>query len=64
MTRAQALDEAGRVIADAVAIFSKLTPRESAERVLTPSGPSVDELTARIEASRAALGVSDTLALD
>lgn len=51
-TRAQALDEAGRVISEAIAIFSKLTPRESAERVWVRRGPSVDELAARIEASR------------
>lgn len=51
-TRAQALDEAGRVISEAIAIFSKLTPRESAERVWVRGGPSVDELAARIEASR------------
>ncbi len=51
--RAQALEEAGRIISEQVAIFSKLTPRQSAERIWAPGGPSVDELTARIEASRA-----------
>jgi hypothetical protein len=55
VTRAQALDEAGQVISKAIAAFSKLTPRQSAERVWTPGGPSVDELTARITASRARL---------
>lgn len=51
-TRAQALYEAGRVISEAIAIFASLTPRQSAERVWAPGGPTVDELTARIEASR------------
>lgn len=62
--RAQALENAGRVISDAAAIFSKLTPRESAQRIWTPGGLSLDELTDRITASRAAWEVSDTLALD
>lgn len=31
--RAQALDEAGQVISEAIAIFAPLTPRQSAERV-------------------------------
>lgn len=53
--RAQALDEAGQVISEAIAIFAPLTPRQSAERVWAPGGPPVDELTARIEASRARL---------
>ena len=53
VTRAQALEEAGWVISEAVAVFSKLTPRQSAERIWAPGGPSVDELTARFEASRA-----------
>lgn len=51
-TRAQALDEASRVISEAIVIFSKLTPRESAERAWVRGGPSAHELTARIEASR------------
>lgn len=55
VSRAQALEEAGRVIAAEIAIFSKLTPRQSAERVWAPGGPSVDELTAHIEESRARL---------
>lgn len=54
VTRAQALDEAGRVIAAEIAIFSKLTPRQSAERVWVRGGPSVDELTTRIEVSSVA----------
>ncbi|MFF7684134.1 hypothetical protein ACFZA2_15405 [Microbacterium sp. NPDC007973] len=53
--RAQALDEAGQVISEAIAIFAPLTPRQSAERVWAPGGPSVDELTSRIEESRANL---------
>lgn len=53
--RAEALEEVGRIISEQVAVFSKLTPRESAERVWAPGGPSIDELTARIEASRAGL---------
>ncbi len=61
LRRAQALDEAGRIIAAEVAIFSKLTPRESAERIWTPGGPSVDELTVRIEASRRRVGALSRL---
>lgn len=51
-SRAQALDEAGQVISEAIAIFAPLTPRQSAERVWAPGGPTIGELTARIEASR------------
>lgn len=50
--RVRALDEAGRGISEAIAIFAPLTPRQSAERVWAPGGPTVDELAARIEASR------------
>lgn len=59
--RAQALDEAGQVISEAIAIFAPLTPRQSAERVWAPGGPSVDELTARIEESRAGLPHIDVI---
>lgn len=47
-TRQQALDEAGEVFADALAIVSALTPRQAAERAWHPGGPSVDELERRI----------------
>lgn len=51
-TREQALEDLGRVVADEMAIVAKLTPREAAERAWHPGGPSVDELTEIITASR------------
>lgn len=47
-TQQQALDEAGEVLADVLAIVSSLTPREAAERAWHPGGPSLDELEQRI----------------
>lgn len=47
-TREQALREAGLVIADAAAIFMRLSPEEAAKRAWTPDGLPLDELTARI----------------
>lgn len=49
-TKAQALRDAGRVIAGAMAELASMTPREAAERVWQAGGPSVDELAARAAA--------------
>ncbi|MGW9345842.1 hypothetical protein ACWGR3_30300 [Streptomyces albidoflavus] len=51
-TREQALEDLGRVVGDELAIVATLTPREAAERAWHPGGPSVDELTRTIAASR------------
>lgn len=50
-TKEQALRDLGRVVADAVAIASKLTVREAAERVWRADGPSMEELMRRIAAT-------------
>ena len=50
-TREQALREAGEVFADVLAIVSKLTPRQAAERAWHPGGPSIDVLTEQIAAA-------------
>ena len=50
-TKQQALDEAGEVFADVLAIVSGLTPREAAERAWHSGGPSVDELERQIRQS-------------
>lgn len=52
-TRAQALQDLADVVAEEIAIASKLTPREAAERAWHPGGPSVDDLARQIEADRA-----------
>ncbi|WP_454168138.1 hypothetical protein [Microbacterium lacticum] len=38
-TKQQALDEAGEVFADALAVVAALTPRQAAERAWHPGGP-------------------------
>lgn len=53
-TQAQAMQDLADVVAEEMAIVSKLTPRQAAERAWDRGGPSVEELTAQIEASRAA----------
>ena len=50
-TKEQALRDLGRVVAEEVAIVSKLTVREAAERVWRPDGLPMDTLMQRIEAS-------------
>lgn len=50
-TKAQALHDAGRVIAAEVAVIATLTPREAAERAWVAGGPSVDELATYAAAS-------------
>lgn len=50
-TKAQALDDASDVLAGVLAIVSKLTPRQAAERAWHPGGPSVEALTEQIAAA-------------
>ncbi|WP_417556112.1 hypothetical protein [Microbacterium sp.] len=50
-TKAQALRDAGAVIAEAVAVIATLTPRQAAERAWVAGGPSLDVLIAHAEAS-------------
>lgn len=52
-TRAKALRELGLVIADAAAVFTALTPQESAQRVWVPGDPPVPVLAAQIADHRA-----------
>lgn len=52
-TQAQALQELADVVAEEMAIVSKLTAREAAERAWHPGGPHVEDLTRQIEAARA-----------
>ena len=52
-TKEQALRDFQRVLEEEAAIFTKLTPEESARRVWHRGGPSVAELTERITALRA-----------
>lgn len=52
-TKEQALRELGLVVADAAAIFMKLTPEESAIRAWRPDGLPLVELTEQIRAVRA-----------
>lgn len=47
-----AIASAGAAIADGLALRDSLPPRQAAELAWTPTGPSVDELEARIRASR------------
>lgn len=47
-TREEAINRAGRTLAEGIRRMQEGTPREAAERAYTPGGPSVDELEARI----------------
>lgn len=51
-TREEALADARSVLADAHAVFSKLSPLESAQRAYHPGGPPVDVLASKIAAAR------------
>lgn len=51
-TREQALRDLGQVVAEEIAIASRLTPLEAAQRAWHPGGPSVEVLTAQIAATR------------
>lgn len=50
-TKEQAFQDAADVLAEVVAIVSKLTPRQAAERAWHPGGPSVEVLTEQIAAA-------------
>lgn len=52
MTYADAITNAGRVLAAARARRDALPARQAAVEAYEPGGPSVDELAASIEASR------------
>lgn len=49
-TQAEAIADAGRVLARARADLLERPPRESAEAAYVPGGPDVDELERRIRA--------------
>lgn len=53
-TREQALYDVGRIVAAAVERIRSLTPEEAARQAYRPGGPSVEELTAKLRAMRAA----------
>lgn len=44
----EAINHAGRTLAEGIRRMQEGTPREAAERAYTPGGPSIDELEARI----------------
>lgn len=48
----EAINRAGAVLAAAREAISHMTPRQQAEAAYTPTGPSVDELEARIRTER------------
>lgn len=52
MSYAEALADAGRILAAARARRDSLSPRAAALEAWDPAGPSVDELEARIVAQR------------
>lgn len=56
-SRDQALADAGRVLAEDVAVSSRLSPMEAAQRAWHPGGPSVEDLAAQIAANRATAAV-------
>lgn len=47
-TREEAINQAGRTLAEGIRRMQEGTPREAAERAYTPGGPSIDELEVRI----------------
>lgn len=47
-TREEAINRAGRTLAEGIRRMQEGSPREAAERAYTPGGPSIDELEARI----------------
>ncbi|MQY04134.1 hypothetical protein [Actinomadura macrotermitis] len=53
VTREQAMENAGRILAEARVHMATLTAREAAEEAFVPGGPSIDELEERIRALRA-----------
>jgi hypothetical protein len=54
-TQDEYLEEAASAFADELLRLARMTPREMAEAVWMPGGPTVDELTAQITAERAEL---------
>lgn len=44
----EAINHAGRTVAEGLRRVQEGTPREAAERAYTPGGPGIDELEARI----------------
>lgn len=50
-TKEQALQNVSDGLAEVLAIVSKLTPRQAAERAWHPGGPPIDELTEQIRAA-------------
>lgn len=53
VTRADAIRDAARILAETDAQVARLTPDEVARLAYVPGGPSVEELAARIRARRA-----------
>ena len=53
VTRADAIRDAARILAETDAQVARMTPDEVARLAYVPGGPSVDELAARIRARRA-----------
>lgn len=58
-TYEEAINRAGKAVAVAFQRVQEGTPREAAERAYTPSGPSLDELEARIIKFRNSLTEQD-----
>lgn len=54
VTREEAIEEAGRVLAAGRAAQSLLSVEDAARAAYTPTGPPLEELVARIRAQRAA----------
>lgn len=54
-TREEAINRAGRTLAEGIRRMQEGSPREAAERAYTPGGPSIDELEARIIQFRSTL---------
>jgi len=54
VTRAQAMRNAGAVLAAARAHMATLTPEQAAQEAYVPGGPTVEELAQRIRDLRAA----------
>lgn len=53
ITRAEAMRNAGRVLAQARARIAAMTPEEAADAAYVPGGPSRDQLAARVRELRA-----------
>ena len=51
-SRAEAIRRAGEHLAAAIELRDSLSPEDAARAAYTPTGPSIEELTARIRAER------------